>query len=238
MKMKVIIVDGRITEACERSLLKEGYTLIKLPKDIYLGDAVASHPDTVMFYSLGEIITTADYCDCAPYIFSDIREYCPNIKINFSADVRGKKYPNDCIMNALVVNRLIFCKTDTVSKHILDFAQRYGYEVCHTNQGYPSCSVLSFGNNAITADEGMAAIMREKGVEVTLISRGGISLPPHEYGFIGGASGVVGNKIYFFGDVMTHPDGDIICKTIKSAGYTPISLSCEPLCDFGGIIAL
>ena len=236
--MKILIVDSRITDKCENALIKEGYTLLKLPSDKSLGEAVSSHPDTVLFYLNGNIITTADYCDCAAYIFSDLREFCPDVKIHFTSDERSEKYPHDCIMNALVVGNHIFCKSDTISRDIIDLANNSGYEICHTNQGYPACSVLAFGNNAITSDRGIAEAMKKLNINVTLIKDGFISLPPHKYGFIGGASGVVGKKVYFFGDVMTHPDGHLITQTVTEAGYTPISLSDEPLADFGGIISL
>lgn len=236
--MKVIIVDNRISKKCEKSLEKEGFYLIKLPPDPHLGAAVASHPDTVLFYADGEIITTADYCDAAAYVFSDIREIAPNVRISFTDDRRNDRYPEDCIMNALVIGQRIFCKTDTVSQAICAFAIDRGYELIHTNQGYPACSVLAFGNNAITSDVGLASLLQKNGISTTLISQGGISLPPYQYGFIGGASGVVGSKIYFFGDIGTHPDGKAICDAIISAGYTPVSLSDEGLCDFGGIILL
>ncbi len=236
--MKLLIVDSKISEKCERSLLKEGYTLLKLPADKDLGEAVCSHPDTLLFYHDGELISTADYCDCAPYIFSDIRELCPNVKIHFTADKRGAKYPLDCILNALVVGDRIFCKSDSVSSAIIELAERKNYKICHTNQGYPACSALAYGDKVITADRGLASALTKQGVKVTLISEGVISLPPHDYGFIGGASGVVGNKVYFFGDIMSHPDGELICKLILDDGYLPISLSDEPLRDFGGIISL
>lgn len=211
---------------------------MKLPADPSLNAAVASHPDTALFYSGGEIITTADYCDAAAYIFSDIREIRPDVKISFTADVRGDKYPHDCIMNALVIGDRIFCKTDTVSEAIKDFAARRGYTIVHTNQGYPACSVLAFGSSAITADRGLAEVLMQSGIKVTLIGAGGISLPPYEYGFIGGASGVVNNKVYFFGDINSHPDCERICHAIRNEGYTPISLSDGELRDVGGFISL
>ena len=125
-----------------------------------------------------------------------------------------------------------------MSSKIKEMADRLGYEICHTNQGYPACSVLAFGNNAITADRGLARVLEQKGIDVTLIESGGISLPPHEYGFIGGASGVVGKRVYFFGNILSHPNGQLIVSRISEAGFTPVSLSDEPLGDFGGIIAL
>ncbi len=218
--------------------MREGFLLIKLPPDKRLGEAVASHPDTVMFSVSGEIVTTAEYCDDAAYVFSDIRELSPGTRITFTSDERGDKYPLDCIMNALVIGRRIFCKADTVSRAIRDLAARRGYEIVHTNQGYPACTVLSFGNSAITADAGLGSLLAECGIRVTLISEGSISLPPYQYGFIGGASGVVGSKVYFFGDISTHPDCEMICRAIREEGYTPVSLSDGELCDLGGIISL
>lgn len=236
--MKIIIVDDRISPKCERALEKEGFYLIKLTADPTLGEVVRSHPDTVMFYRDEEIITTAEYCDVASYIFSDVREFAPNVRISFTDDRRSDSYPYDCVLNALVIGKKIFCKADTISEGIKDFATRHGYEIIHTKQGYPACSVLAFGDSAITADRGLAATLENNGVRVTLINEGSISLPPYSYGFIGGASGVVGNKVYFFGNIDLHPDAKIIRDAITSEGYIPVSLSDEELRDFGGIIAI
>ena len=234
----ILIVDNRISEECERSLLKEGHLLIKLPKDPSLSNAICSHPDTLLFYSNGRIITTADYCDAAAYVFSDIRELAPEVKITFTSDIRKNCYPDDCIMNALVAGGCLFCKEDTVSATIKEYATEAGLKIVNTKQGYPACSVLHFGDSAITSDNGLANLMSKNGINVTLIRPGYISLPPYDYGFIGGASGVVGKKVYFFGDISNHPDCEKICDAINSAGYTVVSLSKGDLADLGGIIAL
>lgn len=236
--MNILIVDERIDEKCERALIKEGFFLLKLPCDVRLGKAVGSHPDTLLFYSDGQIITTAEYAEDALYFFTDIREYSPSTRLRFTDEKRGAEYPTDCIMNALVIGKRIFGRTDSLSAAIREYAECQGYELIHTRQGYPACSVLAFGNAAITADEGLALLLEKNGVRVTRISAGGISLPPHQYGFIGGASGVVGDKIYFFGNIDTHPDGERICEAIRREGFTPISLSDGELVDLGGIIAL
>ncbi len=236
--MKIAIVDSRISRECERGLSKEGFYLLKLPPDLSLGEAVCSHPDTVLFYSSGELITTADYCEGAISFFSDLREFRPDIKICFTADKRAEGYPNDCVMNALAFNGRLFCKADTVSDAVIDFAIRHNLKICPVKQGYPACVTLAFGNSAITADKGMAQALGQEGIRVTEISRGGISLPPYEYGFIGGASGVYDKKVYFLGDLSTHPDGERIRRAIEEEGYAAVSLSDEPLADMGGIIFL
>ena len=237
--MKAVIVDERISDECARGLMMRGFMPIRLPRDPNLGEAVASHPDTVLFRLGDEIFTTADYCDSAAYVFSDIREYAPHIKINFTSDVRGAKYPEDCCMNALVMGKRIFARTDTLSDGIKRAAAEKGYDLIHTKQGYPACTVLAIDeNHAITADRGMAGVLQDHGIEVTVIREGHISLPPHEYGFIGGGCGVADGKVYFFGDLRSHPDAAVIETSIKDAGFEAVSLSKEPLRDLGGMIFL
>ena len=237
--MKSVIVDGRISESCERALKIRGLDPILLPMDKDLGEAVASHPDTVLFKLKDEIFTTADYCDTAAYVFSDVREYAPNIKINFTSDVRGPRYPEDCAMNALCLGKRIFARLDSLSPAIKAAATAKGYELINVSQGYPACTTLALDEcHAITADKGMAKVLTKHGIEVTLIREGHISLPPHEYGFIGGASGVSCGKVYFFGDLSGHPDAKAIENAVRGCGLEPISLSDEPLRDLGGMIFL
>ena len=235
--MKLLIVDNRITEKCERGLLLRGFTLLKLPAHKKLSEAICSHPDTLIFHLGNRLITSADYCEDAAWIFSDLREYAPEVRISFTADNLGEKYPSDCLFNALIVKNKIFAKTDSISHAVKELATEMGYEICHVKQGYPACSVLVFGNSAITADVGMAEALEKNGVKVTLIRPGFISLPPHEYGFIGGASGVYGNTVYFFGEIRMHPDFELIKNAIEEEGFEWISLSDEPLADLGGFIA-
>ena len=104
-------------------------------------------------------------------------------------------------------------------------------------QGYPACVTLALTEKlAVTADEGMANAISGAGISVELIKNGGVSLSPYEYGFIGGAAGVYKNKVYFIGNLNTHPDCQKIEDAIRGAGLVPVSLSDLPLRDFGRII--
>ena len=234
--MPCAIVDERISKKCERGLERLGFKVIKVPPARSLPEPVASHTDMVMFAHKNRIITSADYCECGAWVFSDIREYSRDTEILFTADSYGNEYPTDAIFNALVVGKYAFIKPDTVSEAIKEYICSAGLEPVSVRQGYPACTVLAFGNSAITADEGMASALLSKGIRVTLIRNGDISLPPYEYGFIGGASGVFSDKVYFLGDLNTHRDHEIIEKAIRDEGYTPISLSDEGLFDLGRII--
>ena len=233
------IVDERISSSCEHALLRRGFNVIKLPPSKNLSSPIASHPDMLIFKHENNLITSADYCDTAAYIFTDIREYSPAARILFSNDVQEKAYPKDAIFNALVIGKHLFCKTDTVSGAILEYSKFANLTVHHVNQGYPACTVRALNSeNAITADEGMANAMESVGINITRIRNGGISLPPYQYGFIGGAAGVFGDSVYFLGNPDHHPDGRKIINACRRAGLNAVSLSDEGLADLGRILFL
>ena len=234
--MKCAIVDKRISDSCRRSLMVKGFHLIELPSAPRLGTAVESHPDMILFFHNNKIITSAEYCEAYPYIFSDIREFAADSELTFTSDEFGANYPYDAIFNALVIENMIFCKTDTVSKAIIEYAEKMHFKIIHVNQGYPACTTLAFGKSTITSDKGMAEALSKEGIDVTLISDGGISLPPYKYGFIGGASGVFGDTVFFLGNLDLHPDAELIKSKITSAGFRHVSLAEHQLTDLGRII--
>ena len=79
---------------------------------------------------------------------------------------------------------------------------------------------------------------KENGFDCLLIAKGDVSLPGHEYGFIGGASAKISeSEVLFFGDITKHRDYKKIADFIKKYGYEIISLD-FPLTDFGGIIPI
>lgn len=235
--MAIAIVDCRISEKCERALMLRGFTVIKTPPSGKLGVAVASHPDMLMFNCGNELITSADYCDEAAYVFSDVREYCPRVRITFTDDVFESEYPRDAIFNALVCGEKVFCRTASVSPSVLKVTEKHGFGTVDVKQGYPACTVLCLSDKVcVTADAGMARALRESGVKVYEIENGDVSLPPYEYGFIGGAAGVYNGKVYFLGNLDSHRSADVIKEACQEAMVAPVSLSDEPLADLGRII--
>ncbi len=236
--MTSVLIDGRMSDECERALVLRGFYPIRLTRHAGLPEAISSHPDSLVFYHKNALISPSEYCECAPYVFTDIRDRHPDIKLIFSADELGNKYPLDCKMNARVHNGHLFAREKSVSSSITDYCLTLGYSIVNVSQGYPACSSLTFGAAAITADRGMHTAFTNAGIDSYLIEAGGISLPPYDYGFIGGATGVYKDKIYFIGDYKTHPSADIIKEAIEHHGFTPVSLTDGPLVDLGGLIFL
>ena len=235
--MKICIVDERMPEEAKRRLSIDGFYIIEAKASKSLSAPLASHPDMLFFFHGKTLISSAEYCEENPFIFEDLTRLVPGLKLKLTADVFKKEYPCDAIFNALVIGDKIFLKEDSVSGAILDYAKEKGLLICKTNQGYPACTTLAISESAaVTADFGMAKVLSQSGVAPTLIENGDISLPPYEYGFIGGASGVFRDKVYFIGNYKLHRDCEKIEKALEASHLTPVSLGDFPLLDLGRII--
>ena len=239
MKIKIAIVDERIGHEAERTLMLHGYRVLTLPPFSGLSEAVSSHPDMLIKQICNEYISYADYCEEASYVFSDLTLLCrgSGIKFTFTADKVAPTYPSDVGLNALTMGNKLFCRIDSASELLLRSAEAHGLEIVNVKQGYPACTVLKLNEEAaITSDKGMAKTLSEHGIRLTLIEAGDISLPPHEYGFIGGAGEVEGDKLFFFGNPELHRDGDKILEAARREGLRTVPLCSGTLRDLGGIV--
>lgn len=150
--------------------------------------------------------------------------------------IKGK-YPNDIGLNFIVAGECLYGKIGFCDEVLL--CELSEYKKCDCKQGYCKCSVLIVDKNAfITDDKSIFDIASKNGVDCLLISKGDVTLPGHEYGFIGGASAKISkDEILFFGDITKHKDYKKIAEFISKHGCKIISLN-FPLTDFGGMIPI
>ena len=205
--------------------------VVKLPPSVVVGAPTGTHPDTLigkvgdaLFVPSGEtaVIKTLDE--------SGIK-YAPSSPL-------GNGYPAECALNFFTVGGFFVAQTDAVAPDALDFARRAGYEVVDVRQGYAHCATAVAGGGVITADAGIFAELSRRGVPTLMIKSGGVSLPPYEYGFIGGASGMIDDEtIMFFGSLDAHPSGREIRSFLSSLGVGIVEGEGK-LVDAGGFIAL
>lgn len=194
----------------------------------------------MLLLSLGdELITTAEYSEEADYVLTEIWSMVKGCgrRMKFTSDRLLPEYPKDCGLNALVMKDRIYLREESASEYVKASAEALGLTVVGVKQGYPACTVLKLSDKAcITADRGMARVLRANGVNVTLIEEGHIDLPPHEYGFIGGCAGVHDGCVYFVGDPKLHPSYELIDAACKSEGLRIVPLGGGVLRDVGGIL--
>ena len=77
-----------------------------------------------------------------------------------------------------------------------------------------------------------------EGIECLLIKPGEVKLPGFKNGFIGGASGTIGRKIIFNGDLTAHRCFEEIKDFCASCSMEPVWFSSYPLTDIGSIIVV
>lgn len=148
----------------------------------------------------------------------------------------GRSYPDDILLNCLVVGKYIFARADKISKAVIGYAEEKGYTVVNVSQGYARCTACPVSDSAIiTADKAIKKAALSHGLDVLEIVEGHVELEGFPYGFIGGACGVFEDKLLFAGNLKEHPDGEKIAEFCKRHGIAAISLSDEHLYDIGSI---
>lgn len=235
--MALAIVSKKISAPCRTALAKEGFSVLSCPSHKRLPAPIAHHPDMLMARIGKNLFCHEEYRrENAPF-FSELSSLCSHIQVIGLPDAPGERYPKDCAYNFLRMGEKAFFNPKGLSPALMQTLSAYGLHACHTHQGYTACTVRALGaHHAITADQGMAAALTREEISVLPIREGHIALPPYAHGFIGGASGCFQNTVYFLGDYTAHPDAEVMRRFADEAGFALKSLSCEPLCDLGGIL--
>ena len=229
-----VLVDQRINENALSSLKSLGFEPILMPPSPLLQSGVSSHTDMLIFIGFGGIFCHASYYEANKALIDEIAENRLEIKV--SNEQMSAEYPHDVLFNACILGSRLICNTKTASRLILDAAEENGYEIIHVPQGYTKCSICPIdGNAAITSDIAISKTLTCLGVDVLTVSEGHISLPPYNYGFIGGASGCYIDKVFFCGSLSTHPDGKRISEFCQKHCKDAFDLSDQTLQDVGSL---
>lgn len=211
--MSTIFISETANTLLIEDLKSQGHNIriVKLSDITY--PPVSSHPDIYMC-SMGHN---------KPVYFGD------------PSNIRHK-YPANIIYNAACTGRYFIHNLSYTDSELYNTTSEM--ELIHVSQGYTKCNTLIVDENSIiTSDEGIAKACSCK-MSVCLIQPGHIILRGFNYGFIGGASGRIGNTIYFNGKLSAHPDYEKITDFIKARDLEIKYYEDYPLEDIGSIIAI
>ncbi len=234
--MSLAIINSTFPEKAIKMLSLDGHEIIALPPSKALPHPMSTHPDMLLFCGFGAIVCHKDYYEENRTLIDIIVNKSEN-RLILSDEKIEEEYPRDAIFNAAVVGNNLLCNTRFISRYILELANINGINIIHVNQGYTKCSTLIVGeNNIITADRGIHSAAQKAGINSLLIGAGNVSLDPYEYGFIGGATGMLENKVFFCGDLEEHPDKEKIVEFISACGKEGVFLPFERLTDTGSIL--
>lgn len=210
-----------------------GIRTVDIQANPKLSQSVSSHADIRILHLPNKCLCTYPEEINAYKNLQFFTVSCIDYKI--SAD-----YPNDVRLNCAVIGSKIICNKRTIAREILEFAEKKGFQIISTKQGYSKCSVCILNENAIITDDPSIYRAAQNFFNDTLfISKGSIGLKGADYGFIGGCTGKLGkNKIAFNGRIESHADHNIIIDILDKYKLTAIELTDKKLEDIGGIIPL
>ncbi len=228
--MKTVITDQRIDKECTASLARFGYEIIKLPPSKHLAAPVASHPDMLIFIDGQRLITHEKYYAEAKETV-DLIVNVGGFSLALSNEEWGEKYPSDVLFNAAAAGDRLICREASTSVLI-----KNGKRLINVNQGYAKCSTVTVGGGIITADMSIARAAALADIDTLLLCGSHTRLSGYDCGFIGGASGDDGERVFFCGDITKHPQYSEISEFCKNHGRQAVSLSSAPLYDYGSLI--
>lgn len=151
-----------------------------------------------------------------------------------------KNYPGDVPLNVKFVGKNIIMNRKTVCEEIINFANKYNYNIINVPQGYSGCSVCVLNDKSIiTDDRSIFSATQFFLDDVTLVEKNSIRLYGYNYGFIGGCCGKIGkNCIAFNGELSSHSDCNKIADALQRNKITAIELKKGYLEDIGSIIPI
>jgi hypothetical protein len=231
------LADVRISGEAEHNLKMLGAEIIRIHPHPDLYDAVSSHPDMMFFHAGGRLIIFAPGAD--PAAVSELSSR--GFKMVMGQTRLRPEYPGDIAYNVARVGKRYFHNLKYTDIRIKEAMDRMGIEPIHVAQGYAKCSVLPVDDNSIvTSDRGIAAAARKKGLDVLLLECGdSIRLPGLDYGFIGGACGMLSDSVCAInGSLAKLKDYRSFLSFLSERKISIAEISGESVTDIGSILPL
>lgn len=225
-----VLVDFRTHTDAINSLKQLGVTVYKTTPIKTLYNEVMGHSDMqIHFIGKKAICTPEAYDYYVELNLSDIELICGSKSLKST-------YPDDIAYNVCSVGDYVICRPLCAAIEIISEYQRMKKEILNTKQGYTKCNICVVNSQSvITSDDGIYKLLKNKKMNVLKIRPGYIELYNME-GFIGGATGLINNILYFNGDIKTHPDANNMIDFCKNVGVDTFSLNKGNLIDIGSIL--
>lgn len=210
--MSVVYISSKANEILKKYLRDTGHKLKEVKGISRMDPAIATHPDVYM---------------CA---LRDSVYHGETFLLN-------PNYPFHAIFNGCSTGKYFIHNLEYTAPGLLEAVRKEGQIELNVKQGYAKCNcVVVDEDSIITADRGIWKVTASAGMNVLLIERSQVILEGYPYGFIGGASGRVGNRIIFNGDVTRHSDYAAIQCFIEERGLEMVYFKEYRLTDIGSII--
>ena len=228
--VSVVIMDFRTDKESLCTLNRLNIKVIPTCKIGCIQDSVCSHADMMIHHLGGGDFVTANEA------YGYFKKVLPDVNLIRGKNCLRSDYPHDILYNTAAFGRFAVCNKKFTAAEILE---RYS-EIIDVKQGYAKCSICIVNDNAIiTADRKIAQICGKNGIDVLKIEEGYIELKGMNYGFFGGASGLIDKNILALnGELKTHKNADDIKAFCKNYQVEILELKGGVITDIGSILPI
>ena len=208
-------------------------TIYKSTTIITEDEAISTHPDLQIHFVADTIAF------CPPATIEYYEKILPShINLHIGTVNPGSTYPSVCAYNIARVGEHILCNTKIADTKILKYYEENNYKIIHVNQGYTKCNVCPISDSVfLTEDQGIFnSVKSEPALTAYLLEKGEVSLNGFDYGFIGGATGKIGNNtLVCCGKLIANKEK--ILKLLSALNMQLLELSYRSIYDYGSILS-
>lgn len=229
--MEKILVNKKLKKEILDNLKSIGIDILNTKENNNLLEPLKGHPDILLHQlSNGDVVVDRENYKYYKELLSEYNVIPSDCKLD-------GKYPKDISLNAVVFKNLFIHNLNYTDKKLLDFYSSNGYRMINVKQGYTKCNIVVGKNVLITSDVDIYNSIKDF-EKILLIDHKQIILEGFNYGFIGGTSGLINDKIYFTGSLKNHSSYEEIIKFLNDNNEEYEFLSEKPIEDYGSLIFL
>jgi hypothetical protein len=225
----LIITDNKMPDNAKKRL-KDFGDLLEIETSGITYPAISGHPDIFFCQAKQELAVAPNLPE---KYFSALQKH--GVKFTTGQKPVGNTYPHTSHYNAVVSQTHLIHNINYTDKSLLQICR--GLKTIHVNQGYTRCNLISLnGSVFITSDPGFNKTLTDHGLNCHYFPPHEIYLEGFTYGFLGGACGILEQKLFVCGNLNLHNWGNKFRNVAENAGYEMIELCNTPLHDTGSII--
>ena len=223
------IIDSRSSEKVVNNLKEYVDDVCKFQTSGITGNSISGHPDIFIYHDKHQLVVAPN----APVELFEFLNRHNIVYLKGKRDV-GDKLNNSVQYNCLSTPDFLFHKSGYTDPAILEINK--DKEFIPLPQAYTRCSLVPLcENNYLASDRGIEKVLLRKRLSCFYFNPEKITIRDHDNGFIGGAIGIWGKRIFFNGNVELHSDGKRLREYLLSLDFEIVNLSDDYLYDGGCI---
>ncbi len=223
------IIDSRSSKEVINNLREYIEDLFEFETYGLTCNSISGHPDIFIYQYNNQLVLAPN----APVGLFEFLEKHNIIYVRGKREVGSELY-NSVQYNCLSTPDFLFHKSGYTDPAILKINK--AKEFIPLPQAYTRCSLVHLDENYyLTSDRGIEKVLIRKGLSCFYFNPEEITIRDHDNGFIGGAVGIRGKRIFFNGNVELHADGQRLKEHLLNLGFEIVNLSDQYLYDGGYI---